>query len=102
LLADMEPEEIVSLVDFRHLTDALTPDEALAILRRARDGRDQREEELVREGFPAYTTSAGWLGYSDEKVKRLVHEALDQGFRHLKLKVGRDLDEDVRRVAMVR
>jgi L-fuconate dehydratase len=102
LLADMEPEEIVSLVDFRHLTDALTPDEALAILRRARDGRDQREEELVREGFPAYTTSAGWLGYSDEKVKRLVKEALADGFTHLKLKVGVDIEDDVRRVAMVR
>jgi L-fuconate dehydratase len=102
LLADMEPEEIVSLVDFRHLTDALTPDEALAILRRARDGRNLREQELVRDGFPAYTTSAGWLGYSDEKVKRLVQEALADGFTHLKLKVGVDVEDDVRRVAMVR
>jgi L-fuconate dehydratase len=102
LLADMEPEEIVSLVDFRHLTDALTPDEALAILRRARDGRDLREQELVRDGFPAYTTSAGWLGYSDEKVRRLVQEALADGFTHLKLKVGVDVEDDVRRVAMVR
>jgi L-fuconate dehydratase len=102
LLADMEPEEIVSLVDFRHLTDALTPDEALAILRRARDGREVREEELLRDGFPAYTTSAGWLGYSDEKVRRLVQEALADGFTHLKLKVGVDIEDDVRRVAMVR
>jgi L-fuconate dehydratase len=102
LLADMEPEQLVSLVDFRHLTDVLQPAEALEILRAARDGRENREEELLSRGFPAYTTSAGWLGYSDEKVERLVYEALGDGFRHLKLKVGRDLDDDVRRVGMVR
>jgi L-fuconate dehydratase len=102
LLADMEPEEIVSLIDFRHLTDALTPEEALAILRRARDGRPAREARLLRSGYPAYTTSAGWLGYSDEKVTRLVQEALADGFTHLKVKVGLDIDDDIRRVAMVR
>jgi L-fuconate dehydratase len=102
LLADMEPEEIVSLIDFRHLTDALTPDEALTILRSARDGRSAREAQLLRSGYPAYTTSAGWLGYSDEKVTRLVQEALADGFTHLKLKVGLDIDDDIRRVAMVR
>jgi L-fuconate dehydratase len=102
LLADMEPEELVSLVDFRHLTDALTPDEALEILQTARAGRGAREAQLLSGGFPAYTTSAGWLGYSDEKVTRLVHEALADGFRHLKLKVGGDSDDDARRVAMVR
>ena len=102
LLADMEPEELVSLVDFRHLTDVLRPSEALEILQAARDGRAGREEELLSRGFPAYTTSAGWLGYSDEKVERLVYKALGDGFRHLKLKVGRDLDDDVRRVEMVR
>jgi L-fuconate dehydratase len=102
LLADMEPEEIVSLIDFRHLTDALTPDEALTILRRASDGRPAREAQLLRGGYPAYTTSAGWLGYSDEKVTRLVREALADGFTHLKLKVGLDIDDDIRRVAMVR
>lgn len=102
LLADMEAEEIVSLIDFRHLTDALTPDEALAILRGAREGRHARESQLLRDGYPAYTTSAGWLGYSDEKVTRLVQEALADGFTHLKLKVGVDIDDDIRRVAMVR
>jgi L-fuconate dehydratase len=102
LLADMEPEQLVSLVDFRHLTDVLLPSEALEILQAARAGREAREAELLSRGFPAYTTSAGWLGYSDDKVKRLVDEALDDGFRHLKLKVGRDLDDDIRRVAMVR
>jgi L-fuconate dehydratase len=102
LLADMEPEEIVSLIDFRHLTDALTPDEALTILRSARDGRPAREAQLLRSGYPAYTTSAGWLGYSDEKVTRLVREALADGFTHLKLKVGLEIDDDIRRVAMVR
>jgi L-fuconate dehydratase len=102
LLADMEPEEIVSLIDFRHLTDALTPDEALAILRRASGGRRAREAQLLTNGYPAYTTSAGWLGYSDEKVTRLVREALSDGFTHLKVKVGVDIDDDVRRVGMVR
>jgi L-fuconate dehydratase len=102
LLADMEPEEIVALIDFRHLTDVLTPAEALEILRAARSGRGEREAQLLGSGFPAYTTSAGWLGYSDDKVQRLVREALDEGFLHLKLKVGRDLDDDARRVAMVR
>lgn len=102
LLADMEPREIVSLVDFRHLTDALKPEEAVEMLEAARAGRQAREAELLARGFPAYTTSAGWLGYSDEKVKRLVTEALDDGFGHIKLKVGRDLDSDVKRVAMVR
>jgi L-fuconate dehydratase len=102
LLADMEPEEIVSLIDFRHLTDALTPSEALEILRRSYAGRGEREAQLLRTGYPAYTTSAGWLGYSDEKVTRLVQEALADGFTHLKVKVGVDIDDDIRRVAMVR
>jgi L-fuconate dehydratase len=102
LLADMEPEELVALVDFRHLSDALTPQEALEILRAARSGREAREAQLLSSGFPAYTTSAGWLGYSDEKVTRLVGEALADGFTHLKLKVGADIENDVRRVSMVR
>ena len=102
LLADMEPEELVALVDFRHLTDVLTPSEAVELLRAAQAGRRAREAELLDSGFPAYTTSAGWLGYPDAKVRRLVGRALRQGFEHLKLKVGRDLEEDVRRLAMVR
>ncbi len=102
LLADMSPEELVALVDFRHISDALTPEEALGLLTDARAGREQRELALLRDGLPAYTTSAGWLGYSDEKVARLIGEALDDGFGHVKLKVGADIADDVRRVAMVR
>lgn len=102
LLADLEPAELVSLVDFRHLSDVLRPAEALELLRAARDGRQARERELLSRGLPAYTTSAGWLGYSDNKVRRLVNVALADGFTHLKLKVGLDLEDDVRRVAMVR
>lgn len=102
LLADLSPAELVALVDFRYLKDALTPDEALELLTRAESGRAAREELLLAQGFPAYTTSAGWLGYSDEKVARRVTEALADGFDHLKLKVGADIDDDVRRVALVR
>ncbi len=102
LLADMSPEQLVSLVDFRHITDALTPGEALELLRAGREGREERELSLLRDGLPAYTTSAGWLGYTDEKVTRLVHEALAAGFGHVKLKVGADIEEDERRVEMVR
>jgi L-fuconate dehydratase len=102
LLADMTPEELVSLVDFRHISDAITPEEALALLGEARAGRAGRERALLRDGLPAYTTSAGWLGYTDEKVARLVRQAREDGFRHLKLKVGVDIAEDERRVAMVR
>ncbi|MGN6360019.1 MAG: L-fuconate dehydratase [Thermomicrobiales bacterium] len=102
LLADMTPEEVVRCVDFRFITDALTPDEALAILRRNAPAKAAREAELRREGFPAYTTSAGWLGYDDEKMRRLCREALAQGWSHFKLKVGADLADDVRRLTLVR
>ncbi|MCX4552066.1 fuconate dehydratase [Streptomyces sp. NBC_01387] len=101
-LADMSPEELVSLVDFRYLSDALTPDEALAILRAAEPGRAERAARLRAEGYPAYTTSPGWLGYSDEKLVRLAHEAVDAGFAQIKLKVGADLDDDVRRMKLAR
>ena len=102
LLSNLSPQQIVDLVDFRHLTDQLTPGEALAILTHAREGREQRRRELLERGYPAYTTSAGWLGYSDEKVTRLVGEALEAGFTHLKIKVGNDIDDDLRRLKMVR
>ncbi len=102
LLADLSPSEIVDLVDFRYLRDALTPEEALAILQRARAGAAARERQLLAEGYPAYTTSAGWLGYPDEKVVRLCKEAVAEGFDHLKLKVGGDIDDDVRRCRLVR
>ncbi|TWD45944.1 L-fuconate dehydratase [Agrobacterium vitis] len=102
LVAEMSPEDIVSIVDFRYLTDALTPEEALAILKKADVGKQDRIATLEREGYPCYTTSAGWLGYDDEKLRRLCHEAIDQGFTHIKMKVGRDLEDDKRRLRIVR
>jgi L-fuconate dehydratase len=102
LLASMTPEELVELVDFRYLTDALTRADALAILRAAEPGRAAREAELRRAGYPAYTTTPGWLGYDDEKLARLSREAVADGFDLIKLKVGADLAEDRRRLALAR
>jgi L-fuconate dehydratase len=102
LLSGLSPAQVVDLVDFRHLTDVLSPEEAREMLERAEPGKAQREEHLLAEGYPAYTTSAGWLGYSDEKVLRLAKQAVADGFTHLKLKVGSDLLHDTRRVQMVR
>jgi L-fuconate dehydratase len=102
LLARMSPEEIVALVDFRYLTDVLAPREALDILRRAADGRAEREERLRAGGYPAYTTTPGWLGYDDDKLRRLCKDAVGQGFRQIKLKVGVDLEDDVRRMRIAR
>ncbi|AHH93850.1 mandelate racemase [Kutzneria viridogrisea] len=101
-LAAMSPEEIVGLIDFRYLSDALTPDEALGILRAAEPTRAQRVAELTERGFPAYTTSPGWLGYSDEKLSALARQAVAEGFDMIKLKVGGDLDDDVRRLKLAR
>jgi L-fuconate dehydratase len=102
LLADMSPEEIVRCIDFRYITDAITPDEALAILRRNVPTREARVAELERDGYPAYTTSAGWLGYSDEKIRRLCRAGMAEGWSHFKIKVGRDLADDIRRSTIVR
>jgi L-fuconate dehydratase len=102
LVAEMSPEEIVSIVDFRYLTDALTSDEALDILRRAEKGKAERIATLEREGYACYTTSAGWLGYGDDKLRRLCQEAIDAGFNHIKMKVGRDLADDIRRLTIAR
>ena len=102
LLASLTPAQIVGLVDFRYLTDALTPGEALEILEKAEPGRSHREEELLRRGYPAYTTTPGWLGYDDEKLARLCREALAEGFTQIKLKVGGDKAEDVRRLRIAR
>jgi L-fuconate dehydratase len=102
LLSEMSPEELVSLVDFRYLTDALAPEEALEILRRAQDGRCERAERLLEEGYPAYTTTPGWLGYDDAKLAGLCEEALGAGYRQIKLKVGARLDDDVRRLRIAR
>ncbi|MFF9118619.1 L-fuconate dehydratase [Streptomyces massasporeus] len=102
LLAEAEPEWIVRQVDFRYLTDALTPEEAVTLLRRGRPGAAQRTARLLESGYPAYTTSPGWLGYDDEKLTRLAAEAVADGFRQIKLKVGADLDDDIRRCRVAR
>jgi L-fuconate dehydratase len=102
LLVDMTPEEIVRCIPFRYITDVLAPEEALAILQNMAPGQEQREQRILAEGYPAYTTSIGWLGYPDEKVRELCRHAVGDGWRHFKLKVGRDVEEDVRRAAIVR
>ena len=102
LVAAMSPEEIVGLVDFRYLTDALTPTEALEILQNAVPGREERVEHLLSEGYPAYTTTPGWLGYADDKMVRLAHEAVADGFTQIKLKVGGNLADDIRRLSLAR
>ena len=102
LLADMTPEELVALVDFRYLTDALTPRDALDLLARLAPTRGDREDELRRVGYPAYTTSIGWLGYPDDKIRRLCRDALAEGWTRFKLKVGLDIDDDIRRMRIVR
>jgi len=102
LLADMSPEQLVACIDFRYITDALTPAEAVAILERNAPAKAEREAEMQRVGFPAYTTSAGWLGYSDEKLRQLCRDALAAGWSMFKIKVGRDMDDDVRRATIIR
>jgi L-fuconate dehydratase len=102
LLADLSPEEVVSCIDFRYLTDALTPTEALDILKRLESTKAERVATLLERGYPAYTTSAGWLGYDDAKIERLVEEALAQGWTHFKLKVGANLEDDIRRARLMR
>src|SRR2546425_5930547 len=102
LLVDMTPEQLVSCIDFRYLSDALTPEEALDILERKAPTRAAREAEMLRAGYPAYTTSAGWLGYSDEKLRTLCREAVAAGWSHVKMKVGQRIEDDVRRARIVR
>ena len=102
LLVDMSPAKLVSCVPFRHITDALTVDEATEILERSQSTKAARETEMLANGYPAYTTSAGWLGYSDDKVRQLVRAGLAEGWSHFKMKVGRDRDDDVRRAAIIR
>ena len=102
LVCDLTPEQFVSAIDFRYLTDALTKEDALAILRASEPHKAARIAELERRGYPAYTTSAGWLGYSDDKIRRLCREGMAAGWNHFKLKVGADLADDRRRLAVVR
>lgn len=102
LVADLPPREFVRLIDFRYLTDALTPGEALALLERQADGRAERTARMRAEGYPAYTTSAGWLGYADERIRGLCREGVQRGWTRFKIKVGRDLADDRRRCAIIR
>src|SRR5216683_2223425 len=102
LLVDMTPEQIISVIPFRYITDALTRADALELLRRHEPTKSQREAEMRAQGYPAYTTSAGWLGYSDEKIRRLVREGIAKGWTHFKMKVGANLDDDIRRAQLIR
>lgn len=102
LICDFTPDEFVRATSFRYITDAITRDEALALLRAKEAGKAAREAEVLERGYPAYTTSVGWLGYSDDKVERLTKDALAQGFSHFKLKVGADVEDDLRRGLLIR
>ncbi len=102
LVADMSPQEIVRCVDFRYLTDALTPQEAVALLERNADTRAEREAEMRRDGFPAYSTSVGWLGFTDDEVRRRCRAAVAEGWSHVKMKVGGDPVKDLSRAALIR
>lgn len=102
LLCDMSSEELVRAVDFRYITDLVTPDEALALLRELEPSRRERVDELVAHGYPAYNTSVGWMGYSDDKIRTLCRDALSRGFTAFKMKVGRNVDDDARRAALIR
>lgn len=102
LLADMSPEELVACVDFTYIEDVITRDEAIALLSKLEDTKQERIDYLVKNGYPAYTTSAGWLGYSEEKMRRLCREAKAEGWTHLKMKVGNDINQDIRRAEIIR
>src|SRR5262245_50228328 len=102
LLVDMDPERLVSCIDFRYIRDAITPAEAIELLERNADSRDEREEELLRNGYPAYTTSAAWLGYPDDLLRALCRAGREAGWSSFKMKVGGSLEDDVRRAALIR
>ena len=102
LLADMTPEQVVSCIDFRYITDVLAPDEALEMLRRQQRGKADREAQVLKTGYPAYTTSVGWFGYPDDRIRALCRESLAEGWTHFKVKVGGPPEDDARRLALVR
>jgi L-fuconate dehydratase len=102
LLVDMTPDELVACIDFRYITDVLTPDEARAMLQQHAATRGEREQQMLERGYPAYTTSTGWLGYSDEKVRQLCREALAEGWTYFKMKVGVNIEDDVHRAQLMR
>ncbi|XP_060919994.1 mitochondrial enolase superfamily member 1 [Labrus mixtus] len=102
LLVDMDPKQMVSCIDFRYITDVLTEKEALDILMKAQEGKQLREDQMLREGYPAYTTSCAWLGYSDQQLRQLCTDALRSGWTKFKVKVGADLEDDIRRCRLIR
>lgn len=102
LLAEMESEQIVKAIDFRYITDAITPEEALQLLEKRQRGYQDRLAWLKNNGYPAYTTSVGWFGFSDETIKHLAAEARAQGWTNFKLKVGGSEDDDLRRARLLR
>src|SRR5699024_2139450 len=102
LVADMSPEELVSCIDFKYLTDVITPEEVIEMLSKIEDTKQDRINDLLENGYPAYNTSAGWLGYSEDKIRRLSREAKAAGWTHLKMKVGSNLEEDVKRAEIIR
>src|SRR4051812_6834307 len=102
LVCDMTPAQFVRCIDFRHLTDALTPAAAVELLEARTEGRARREAHGRSAGLPAYTTSVGWLGFTDEEVRRRARAAVAEGWTHVKMKVGGDPDADARRAALIR
>ena len=102
LIADMTPEQLVGCIPFTYLTDVITPEEALLILKKQENTKQERIDYLLKNGYPAYTTSAGWMGYSEEKIRRLSREAKKDGWKYMKMKVGGDVNEDLRRAEIIR
>uniref|UniRef100_A0A7N6BXU1 Mitochondrial enolase superfamily member 1 n=1 Tax=Anabas testudineus TaxID=64144 RepID=A0A7N6BXU1_ANATE len=102
LLVDMDPKQIVSCIDFRYITDVLTEEEALDMLEKAQEGKQQREEQMLKQGYPAYTTSCAWIGYSDQQLQQLCTDALKSGWTKFKVKVGADVEDDKRRCRLIR
>lgn len=103
IVAEMSPEEFVRCIDFRYITDAITPEEAIALLKEAESGKQERIKKAEQSrAVPAYTTSAGWLGYGEDKLRALLSESVAQGYKHFKLKVGGNLEDDKRRLRIAR
>jgi len=102
LLADMTPEQLIKCVDFSYISDVIKPEEAIQLLKKQEGGKQERIKYLLENGYPGYTTSAGWLGYTDEKIRQLCREAVQDGWTHVKMKVGSNLEDDMRRAAIIR